>query len=75
MTKINEIIEWSEFGSEYRMYVKHYPDEQGKRCINIIFEDATHDKVTEINIPNKKLKAFLNAVNGDALSKKYEINV
>jgi len=75
MAKINEIIEWSEFGSEYRMYVKHYVDESGKRCINIIFEDATHDKVTEINIPSKKLKAFLNAVNGDALSKKYEINV
>ncbi len=75
MGSLNEIIEWQEFGSEYRMYIKHYGDEQDKVCINIMFEDVTHDKVTEINIPNKKLKPFLNAINGNLLSRKYEINV
>ncbi len=75
MPAINDIIEWNEFGSEYRLYVKHYRDTEDKVSMNIIFEDSTHDKVTEINIPNQKLKAFLNAVNGDMLSRKYEINV
>lgn len=75
MNKLNKIIEWSEFGSEHRMYIKHYWDKDDKVNINIVYEDATHDKVTEINIPNKKLKQFLACVNGDLLSKKYEINV
>lgn len=75
MSGINDIIEWNEFGSEFRLYVKHYRDDNDKVSMNIIFEDLTHDKVTELHIPNRKLKAFLNAVNGDMLSRKYEINV
>lgn len=75
MGKLNEIIEWNECGSEYRLYVRHYPDEHGKRCINIVFEDATHDKVTEIHVPNNKLKQVLTVINGDMLSRKYDINV
>lgn len=75
MARLNDIIEWSEFGTEYRLYAKHRLDENERVTLNIIHEDVTHDKVTEINIPNSKLKAFLNAVNGDMLSRKYEINV
>jgi len=75
MSQLNEIIEWSECGTEYRLYAKHSWDEDDKICINIIFEDATHDKVTEMNIPNNKIKQFLTAVNGKFLSRKYEINV
>ncbi len=75
MSKLNEIIEWQEFGSEFRIYVKHYRGPDDKLNIQIVFEDATHEKVTEINIPSKKVVAFLKAVNGDLLSKKYEINL
>ena len=64
MSALNEIIEWSEYGSEYRLYVKHHWDKEDKVNINIIFEDATHEKVTEIHIPNKKVKSFLAAING-----------
>ena len=75
MAKLNEIIEWDEFGSTFKVYVKHYRGPDGKPNIQIVYEDATHDKVTEINIPSKKVVAFLTAVNGNLLSKKYEINV
>ena len=75
MSKLNEIIEWQEFGSDFKMYVKHYRGEDGKLAIQIVFEDATHDKVTEINVPSRKVIPFLTAVNGNFLSKKYEINV
>ena len=75
MGSLNDIIEWTELGTEHRIYVKHYGDENGKVCIRIVYEDATHDKVTEIDIPNKKLKPFLDAVNGNLLTRKYEINV
>jgi len=75
MGGLNEIIEWSDCGSEYRLYVKHNRDENDKTSIHVIFEDATHDKVTEINVPNKKVKQFLTAINGGLLSRKYEINI
>ncbi len=75
MSGLNDIIEWSACGSEYRIYVKHHWGENDKVNINILFEDATHEKVTEINIPNQKVKAFLGAINGNLLSRKYEINV
>lgn len=75
MAKLNEIIEWQEFGSELRLYVKHYRGPDEKLNIQIVFEDATHEKVTEINIPSHKVIAFLTAINGNLLSKKYEINV
>jgi len=75
MAKLNDIIEWQEFGSEYRLYVKHHWGKDDKVNIRITFEDATHDKVTEINIPSAKVKQFLNTINGKLLSRKYEINV
>ena len=75
MAKINEIIEWQELGSEFRLYVKHFRGADGKLNIQLVFEDATHETVTEMNIPSQKVVAFLNAVNGNLLSKKYEINV
>ena len=75
MTKINEIIEWQEHGSDYKLYVKHYRDQQDKLCLQMIFEDLTHEKVTEINVPSHKVKQFLYTVNGDLLNRKYEINI
>ncbi len=75
MPKINEILEWDEFGSSYKMYSRHHLDENEKVCIQLIFEDVNHDKVTEINIPSDKVKGFLTMVNGDLLSRRYEINV
>ena len=75
MSRLNKIIEWSELGTEHRIYIKHYWDKEDKVNINIVYEDATRDKVTEINIPNKKLKQFLTYINGDLLSKRYDINV
>lgn len=75
MPPVNQIIEWSELGTEYRLYVKHYQDKNDKTAINIIFEDATRDKVTEINVPSTKVKELLTAINGSLLTRKYEINV
>ena len=75
MGNLNEIIEWQDCGSEYRVYVKHYLNDEEKVNLQLVFEDATHDKVTEINIPNNKLKQFIHQVNGNLLSRKYEINV
>ena len=75
MTKLNQIIEWQELGSAFKLYIKHYHDKEGKLNIGIIFEDATREVVTEINVPNHKVKQFLTAVNGSLLSRKYEINV
>ena len=74
MTKVTDIIEWQEHGSDCKLYVKHYHDAQGKFCLQIVFEDTTHEKVTEINIPSHKVKQFLYTVNGDLLNRKYEIN-
>ena len=75
MPKINDIIEWEEFGCTYQLYIRHYYNEGGKLCISMIFEDTTHDKTTEINIPHHKVKQFLHTINRDLLSRKYEINV
>ncbi len=75
MNKLNEIIEWQECGSEYRLYIRHYYDGNDKLNIHMTYEDATLDKVTEINIPPKKIKHFLKIINGNLLSKKYEINI
>ncbi len=75
MAKLNEIIEWQELGTEYRMYIRHHWGEDEKVNIRMVFEDVTHDKVTEMNIPHTKVKQFLNTLNGNLLSRKYEINV
>jgi len=75
MPKLNEIIQWQDSGSEFQLYVRHYYGKDDKVNINIVYEDVILDKVTEINIPHSKVKHFLKAVNGNLLSKKYEINI
>ena len=75
MSKINEILEWQEYGTQYRLYVRHHRDKSDKINIQIIYEDVTHDKITEIHIPSNKVKQFLLMVTGDLLSKKYEIDL
>ena len=75
MSNLNEIIEWNDCGSEHRIYVKHYYGKDEKLNIHITYEDVTHDKVTEINIPPQKIKPFLTSINGSLLSRKYQINI
>jgi len=72
---VNEIIEWQEHGSDFKLYIKHYAGPDGKTNIQLVFEDATRDVVTEINIPSTKVKQFLSTLNGPLLSRKYEINL
>jgi len=64
LTKINDLIEWDYCGSSYSLYVKHFVDDEGHKGATMIFEDLTHDKVTEMIIPARKFSAFLQAVNG-----------
>jgi len=66
MPKINELIEWDSLGSRFSLYVKHFVDEDGRRGATIIFEDVTHEKVTEIVIPSRKMPAFLRVINDGA---------
>jgi len=66
MAKINEIIEWDSLGTNYSLYIKHFVDEEGRRGVNMIFEDVTHEKVTEIVIPSRKMPAFLRVINDGA---------
>ena len=40
MANLNEIIEWQDCGSEYRIYVKHFLDEKEKVNLQLVFEDA-----------------------------------
>ena len=75
MSKLNDIIEWQEHGSDYKLYIRHYRNSEGKLCIQLVFEDAAHEKVTEIDIPSHKVKQFLYSINGELLSRKYEINL
>ena len=64
MTKVNDLVEWDYCGSRYSLYVKHFVDDDGRRGVTMIFEDVTHEKVTEIVIPARQFPAFLKAVNG-----------
>ena len=64
MPKLNDLIEWDYCGSSYSLYIKHFVDDDGRRGATIIFEDLTHEKVTEMTIPARKFPAFLQAVNG-----------
>ena len=66
MAKINELIEWDYCGSQYSLYIKSFLDEQGKKGLNMIFEDVTHEKVTEMVIPTHKYPAFLRTINEGA---------
>ena len=63
MPKLNDLIEWEYLGSRYSLYVKHFTDDEGRRGMTMIFEDITHEKVTEMVIPSRKFQAFLKAVN------------
>ncbi|HNV24074.1 MAG TPA: hypothetical protein PLH56_05280 [Candidatus Omnitrophota bacterium] len=64
MAKINDLIEWDYLGSHFSIYVKHYTDDDGRRGMTMIFEDVTHQKVTEMVVPSRVFPAFLKAVNG-----------
>jgi len=75
MPKVNDIIEWEEYGSAYKLYIRHHLEKDDKVSLQMVFEDATHDKVTEINIPSHRLKQFLATVTNGLLSRKYEIDL
>lgn len=66
MAKLNELIEWDYLGSRYSVYIKHFVDDDGQKGMTMIFEDVTHEKVTEMIIPSRKFPAFLRAVNAGA---------
>jgi len=63
MAKINELIEWDYIGSKFSLYIKHFMDEEGRKGVTMIFEDVTHEKVTEIVIPTRKFPQFLRIIN------------
>ncbi len=63
MPKINELVEWDYLGSHYSLYIKHFIDDDGRKGMTMIFEDVTHEKVTEMVIPARKFPAFLKLVN------------
>ncbi len=67
MPKINDLIEWDYLGSHYSLYIKHFKgDEPGQNGMTMIFEDVTHEKVTEMVLPPRIFNAFLKAVNTGA---------
>ena len=66
MGRINELIEWDYLGSHYSVYIKHFRDEDGGKGMTMIFEDVTHQKVTEMVIPSRKYPSFLRAINEGA---------
>ena len=66
MPKVNELIEWDSCGSRFSVYMKHFVDDDGRRGMTLIYEDVTHEKVTEMVIPSRKFPAFLRAVNAGA---------
>lgn len=66
MNKINDLVEWDYLGSRYSIYVKHFTDDDGKRGMTMVFEDATNEKVTEMVVPPRAFAAFLKAVNAGA---------
>lgn len=63
MKKVNNLVEWDYLGSHYSVYVKHFTDDDGRKGMTMIFEDTTHQKVTEMVIPSRTFPAFLSAVN------------
>ncbi|MBF0522981.1 MAG: hypothetical protein HQL24_08010 [Candidatus Omnitrophica bacterium] len=66
MGKLNDLIEWDYLGSHFSVYVKHYVDDDGRKGMTMIFEDVTHEKVTEMVVPSRVFPAFLKAVNAGA---------
>lgn len=70
MAKINELVEWDYLGSHFSLYIKHFMDEEGRKGVTMIFEDVTHEKVTEMVIPSRAFPAFLRTINdGNQYSK------
>ncbi len=63
MAKVNELIEWDFLGSRFNLYIKHFRDEEGNKGVTMIFEDVTHEKVTEMIIPARKYGTFLRIIN------------
>jgi hypothetical protein len=63
MPKFKDLIEWDYAGTRYSLYVKHFIDDDGKKGMTLLFEDITHEKVTEMVIPPRMFPAFLQAVN------------
>ena len=59
MPKINDLIEWDFAGSHFSLYIKHFLNEEGEKGCTMIFEDQTHDKVTEIVVPPQKYRKFI----------------
>lgn len=64
MAKLNELIEWDYLGAHYSVYIKHFLDDNGNKGLTMIYEDVTHEKVTEMVIPPRKYSSFLRAVTG-----------
>ena len=64
MPKLNELIEWDYCGSHYSLYIKHFIGDEGRKGVTMIFEDVTHEKVTEMVIPTHKYPSFLRALTG-----------
>ncbi len=64
MAKINDLIEWDYLGSKYSVYIKHFADEDGRKGMTMLFEDVTHEKITEMVIPPRAYTRFLEVVNG-----------
>lgn len=63
MGKVNNLIEWDYLGSHFSVYIKHYVDDDGRKGMTMIFEDVTHEKVTEMVVPSRVFPQFLQVVN------------
>jgi len=70
MSKINDLIEWDYLGSKFSVYVKHFIDDEGKKGMTLLFEDVTHEKITEMVVPPRAFSRFLQAVNDGAMGYK-----
>ena len=66
MPKINDLIEWDYLGSRYSVYIKHFSDDDGRKGMTMLFEDVTHEKITEMVVPSRAFARFLQAVNDGA---------
>lgn len=63
MAKVNDLIEWDYLGSHFSLYIKHFMDEEGRKGVTMIFEDVTHEKVTEMVVPARVFPSFLRVIN------------
>ena len=63
MAKVNNLVEWDYLGSHFSVYIKHYVDDDGRKGMTMIFEDVTHEKVTEMVVPSRVFPQFLQVVN------------